>query len=359
MSALPPNVIRFPTNPERNCHPRRYPPRALVSMATMIGVLPGAPRPRLPPERPPPREASSISTRPVRRLPASRSIITCNGLCPLARRASRSELLQTDSSLRMSLSQFEEAVGHWRGADGGPAETGRHGGEIVASIEAVGEFGQVAGDVLLADGPLGGGDGGLDVAERGVDPLEGGWPHRRAAGAGADRLMCASRIGDTAEASEAIADDGAGGDRGCAGPAFPPPCAGSRRPGAASGAPAGPRALVSMATMIGVLPGAPRPRLPPERPPPREASSISTRPVRRLPASRSIITCMSLCASFQAVFWVTPRRVRGWRSRPCSASGGYMARNRVRTGTLVEAKSCRRSARSAVGRTGTGRGCGS
>ena len=108
----------------------------------------------------------------------------------------------------MSLRQFEEAVGHWRGADGGPAETRRHGGEIVASIEAVGEFGQVAGDVLLAGGPL---DGGLDVAERGVDPLEGGWPHRRAAGAGADRLMCASRIGDTAEASEAIADDGAGG----------------------------------------------------------------------------------------------------------------------------------------------------
>ena len=111
----------------------------------------------------------------------------------------------------MSLSQFEEAVGHWRGADGGPAETGHHGGEIVAPIEAVGEFGQVARDVFLADGPVGGGDGGLDVAERGVDPLEGGCPHRRAAGAGADRLMRASRIGDTAEASEAIADDGAGG----------------------------------------------------------------------------------------------------------------------------------------------------
>ena len=46
----------------------------------------------------------------------------------------------------MSLSQFEEAVGHWRGADGGPAETGHHGGEIVAPIEAVGEFGQVARD---------------------------------------------------------------------------------------------------------------------------------------------------------------------------------------------------------------------
>src|SRR5512144_2566115 len=111
----------------------------------------------------------------------------------------------------MSLSQFEEAVGHWRGSDGGPAEAGHHGGEIVAPIEAVRELGQVAGYVLLADGPVGGGDGGLDVAERGIDPFEGGCQHRLAAGSGADRLMRASRIRDAAEASEAIADDGAGG----------------------------------------------------------------------------------------------------------------------------------------------------
>src|SRR5216684_556301 len=32
------------------------------------------------------------------------------------------------------------------------------------------------------------------------------------------------------------------------------------------------------------------------------------RPVRRFPASRSIITCMSLCLIFQAVVWVTPSR---------------------------------------------------
>ena len=137
----------------------------------------------------------------------------------------------------------------------------------------------------------------------------------------------ASRIGDTAEASEAIADDGAGGSR-LRRASFstslrrkPSTRRSFRRTG-------WPSALVSMATMIGVLPGAPRRRLPPERPPPREASSISTRPVRRLPASRSIITCMSSCSSFQAVFSVTPRRVRGLRSRPCSASGGYMARTK-------------------------------
>src|SRR3954465_70796 len=37
---------------------------AVVSTAATNGVLPAAPRPRLPPERWPPREASSISTRP-------------------------------------------------------------------------------------------------------------------------------------------------------------------------------------------------------------------------------------------------------------------------------------------------------
>src|SRR5512134_1890596 len=120
----------------------------------------------------------------------------------------------------MSLSQFEEAVGHWRSSDGGPAEAGHHGGEIVAPIEAVREFGQVAGDVLLADGPVGGGDGGLDVAERGIDPLEGGCQHRLAAGSGADRLMRASGIRDTAEAAEAVADDGAGGIEAASGQFF-------------------------------------------------------------------------------------------------------------------------------------------
>ena len=100
----------------------------------------------------------------------------------------------------MSLSQFEEAVWHWRGSDGGPAEAWHHGGEIVAPVEAVLELGQVAGDVLLADGPVGGGDGGLDVAEGGVDPLEGGCQHGLAAGSGGDRLMRAAGIGDAAEA---------------------------------------------------------------------------------------------------------------------------------------------------------------
>src|SRR5512134_547110 len=120
----------------------------------------------------------------------------------------------------MRLSQFEKAVWHWRSSDGGPAEAGHHGGEIVAPVEAVRELGQIAGDVLLADGPVGGGNGGLDVAERRVDPPKGGYQRRLTAGSGADRLMRASGIHDTAEAAEAVADDGAGGIEAASGQLF-------------------------------------------------------------------------------------------------------------------------------------------
>src|SRR4051795_1985614 len=47
---------------------------AVVSTAATIGVLPAAPRPRLPPDRSPPRWASSTSTRPESLgFPASRA----------------------------------------------------------------------------------------------------------------------------------------------------------------------------------------------------------------------------------------------------------------------------------------------
>jgi hypothetical protein len=39
-------------------------------------------------------------------------------------------------------------------------------------LEAVFEFGEVAGDMLVADGAVSAGDGALDVAEGGVDPRE-------------------------------------------------------------------------------------------------------------------------------------------------------------------------------------------
>src|ERR1700688_2280791 len=109
------------------------------------------------------------------------------------------------------LSQFEEAVWHRRGSDGDVAEPWHHGGEIVAPVEAVFEFGEVARHMLVTDGAVSASDGALDVAEGGIDPLERGDQGGRAAGSGDDRLMDAPGTGDASETAQAVADDGAGG----------------------------------------------------------------------------------------------------------------------------------------------------
>ena len=61
----------------------------------------------------------------------------------------------------------------------------------------------------------------------------------------------------------------------------------------------------------GVLPGAPRPRSPPERTLPSQASSISTRPDSGLSPSRRAITAMIFCFITQAVACLTPSRRPG------------------------------------------------
>jgi hypothetical protein len=87
----------------------------------------------------------------------------------------------------MILSQFEEAVWHRRGSDCDVAEAWHHGGEIISAVEAVLEFGEVAGYMLVADGAVSAGDGALDVAEGGVDPLEGRVQGGLATGSSDDR----------------------------------------------------------------------------------------------------------------------------------------------------------------------------
>ena len=87
----------------------------------------------------------------------------------------------------MILSQFEEAVWHRRGSDCDIAEAWHHGGEIVSAVEAVFEFGEVAGYMLGADGAVSASDGTLDVAEGGVDPLEGRVQGGLATGSSDDR----------------------------------------------------------------------------------------------------------------------------------------------------------------------------
>ena len=71
----------------------------------------------------------------------------------------------------MNLSQFQQAAGHGRVLDAGPGQAGDHGREIVAAVEAVFELGEVSWHVFGADGPVGAGDGGLDVAKGGREVL--------------------------------------------------------------------------------------------------------------------------------------------------------------------------------------------
>src|SRR3954466_12550081 len=111
----------------------------------------------------------------------------------------------------MILSQFEQAIRHWRRPQCDVAEARHHGGEIIAPVEAVLEFGKVARQVLCADRTVGAGDRVLDVAKDGVDPFEGGGKSGPATAPGDDRLMCATGIQDTVETAQAVTEEDAGG----------------------------------------------------------------------------------------------------------------------------------------------------
>src|ERR1700739_2192966 len=111
----------------------------------------------------------------------------------------------------MLLSQFEEAVWHWWGSHCDIAEAWHHGGEIVSAVEAVLEFGEIAGYMLVADGAVSASDGALDVAEGGVDPLESRVQGGLATGSSDDRLVDAAGVADPREAVQAVTDNGAGG----------------------------------------------------------------------------------------------------------------------------------------------------
>src|SRR4029077_3628306 len=96
-----------------------------------------------------------------------------------------------------------------RGSDGGPCEPWDHRRQIVSPVEAIFEFGEVARDMLAVDGAVGSCDGGLDVAQRGVDPFERRRACRLRSRPGRDNLMRAPGIGDAGETLKAVADDSA------------------------------------------------------------------------------------------------------------------------------------------------------
>src|SRR5260370_6611236 len=111
----------------------------------------------------------------------------------------------------MILSQVEEMVWHRRSSDGDLAEPRHHGGEIVASVETVFEFGEVAGHMLVTDGTVSASNGAFDVPGGSVDPLERGRQGGLAARSCDDRLMDARGFADAGETAQAVTDDGAGG----------------------------------------------------------------------------------------------------------------------------------------------------
>ena len=122
--------------------------------------------------------------------------------------------------------------------------------------------------MLRADVVVGAGERGFDVAQAGIDPLE--WRPARGplAGTGRHREVLAAGLLDRRPAGQAVADDIAPGSevssasRSTSFLRKPLTTLSRSRLGLRS-------AVVSTAATIGVLPAAPRPRLPPGRSPPR------------------------------------------------------------------------------------------
>src|ERR1700693_5562902 len=106
----------------------------------------------------------------------------------------------------MNLSQLKEVVWHGWGPDAGPCQAGDHRSEIVSSVEAVLELGEVARHMFTADGAIGANNGGFDIAQSRVDPLESRSADRPGAGAGYDDLVRTPGVLHAAETLKTVAD---------------------------------------------------------------------------------------------------------------------------------------------------------
>src|SRR4051812_10389867 len=78
------------------------------------------------------------------------------------------------SRLPSSLSQFEEAIGHWRGRCGGDGQSLVDCLQNKAAVEAPGEGAEVARQMFGRDGAVGGQEAVFDIGEHGICPAEGG-----------------------------------------------------------------------------------------------------------------------------------------------------------------------------------------
>src|SRR3954453_15586416 len=117
-----------------------------------------------------------------------------------------------DSRLPSSLSQFEEAMGHWRGRGGSDGQSLVDCFQDEAAVEAPGEGAEVAREMFGCDGTMRGQEAVFDVGEHGICPAEGGVSGGGGVGARDVALVDETRLPrDALKPLPAIADDAGSG----------------------------------------------------------------------------------------------------------------------------------------------------
>src|SRR5215211_5344643 len=121
----------------------------------------------------------------------------------------RDQRLSVTSRLPSSLSQFEQAIGHWRGRCGGDGQSLVNCFQNEAAIEGPGEGAEVAREMFGRDGAVCCQEAVFDVGEHGICPAEGGVSGGGATGAGDVALVADTRLPCNAtKPLPAVADDG-------------------------------------------------------------------------------------------------------------------------------------------------------
>src|SRR3954470_8951443 len=116
------------------------------------------------------------------------------------------------SRLPSSLSQFEEAVGHWRGRRGGDGQSLVDCFQDEAAVETPSEGAEVARQMLGRDGAVCCQEAVFDIGEHGVCPTEGGVSGGGATGARDVALVDEIRLPRNAlKPLPAVTDDGRSG----------------------------------------------------------------------------------------------------------------------------------------------------
>src|SRR3954471_4825805 len=121
-------------------------------------------------------------------------------------------LCNNKSRLPSSLSQFEQAIGHWRGRRGSDGQSLVDCFQNEAAVEAPGEGAEVAREMFGRDGAVRGQEAVFDIGEHGICPAEGGVSGSGVIGAGDVTLVDETRLPRNAlKPLLAVADDGGSG----------------------------------------------------------------------------------------------------------------------------------------------------